>query len=47
MYPLVDTLTVPTVSLAQYLGGRKPAVANLKSAKIKKVIQAHLEQEAV
>jgi hypothetical protein len=47
MYPLVDTLTVPTVSLAQYLGGRKPAVANLKSAKIKKVIQAHLEREAV
>lgn len=50
MYPLVDTLTVPTVSLDQYLSGRKPAAVNLKSNKIKKVIQAHQEhqeQEAV
>ena len=47
MYPLVDTLTVPTVSLDQYLSGRKPATVNLKSPKIRKVIQAHLDQEAV
>ena len=47
MYPLVDTLTLPTVSLTQYLAGRKPAAVNLKSNKARKVLQEHLDREAV
>ncbi|WJW75473.1 hypothetical protein QVG61_13435 [Thiohalobacter sp. IOR34] len=46
MFPLVDKLKVPTVSLADYLGGRRPEVANLRSASNRKLIQAHLEREA-
>ncbi len=46
MYPLVDALKVPTVSLADYLGGSKPAVANLRSAAARKLIQAHIDRKA-
>lgn len=46
MYPLVDSLTVPTVSLSDYLGGEKPDVVNLKSAKIKKQLATHPELKA-
>ena|GEM_PF-672704 len=38
MYPLVDSLKVPTVSLHEYLGGEKPDVLNLKSTKVKKFL---------
>lgn len=44
MYPLVDKDKVPTVTLTEYLGGQKPAIANLQSATNKKLIQAHLKQ---
>ncbi len=44
MYPLVDTLKVPTVGLKDYLGGGRPKVANLNSTANKKMIQEHMEQ---
>jgi hypothetical protein len=40
MYPLVDSLKVPTVSLDAYLGGSKPKVVNLQAAANRKIIQA-------
>ncbi len=42
MYPLVDSLKVPTVSLDAYLGGSKPKVANLQAAANRKIIQASI-----
>lgn len=46
MYPLVDTLKVPTVSLTDYLGGRKPGIANLRAPSVRRVIEKHLEKKA-
>ena len=42
MYPLVDKMKVPTISLDAYLGGSKPKVANLQAASNKKIIQANI-----
>jgi hypothetical protein len=42
MYPLVDKMKVPTISLDAYLNGGKPKVANLQTAANKKIIQASL-----
>lgn len=47
MYPLVDTQKVPMVSLSAYLGGQRPNEVNLKSAGMRKIIQDHLERQAV
>lgn len=47
MYPLVDNRKVPMVSLAQYLGGDRPDVANLNSAGTKKFLRELVEREAV
>ena len=41
MYPLVDKLYVPTVSLSDYLGGNKPDPVNLKSTGARKIMAAH------
>jgi hypothetical protein len=40
MYPLVDKMKVPTISLDAYLDGSKPKIANLQTAANKKIIQA-------
>lgn len=40
MYPLVDKRKVPTVSLADYLDGSKPKIANLQASANRKIIQA-------
>ncbi len=42
MYPLVDKMKVPTISLDAYLSGSKPKVVNLQAAANKKIIQACL-----
>jgi hypothetical protein len=42
MYPLVDKMKVPTISLDAYLGGSKPKVANLQAAANRKIIQASM-----
>lgn len=47
MYPLVDTRKVPMVSLADYLGGRRPDEVNLQSASARKLLREHLPREAV
>jgi len=47
MYPLVDSLRVPTVSLADYLAGGRPQEADLNSTAAKKLVANALEREAV
>lgn len=47
MYPLVDMRKVPMVSLSAYLGGTRPDEVNLKSAGLRKILQEHLERQAV
>ena len=42
MYPLVDKMKVPTISLDAYLGGSKPKVANLQTPANRKIIQASI-----
>jgi len=41
MYPLVDALKVPTVSMEDYLGGRRPDIVNLDAPGIRKILKAH------
>ena len=47
MYPLVDKCKVPMVSLSDYLGGERPDEVNLRAAGVKKILQEHLDREAV
>ncbi len=47
MYPLVDKQKVPMVSLKNYLGGDRPNEVNLKAASVRKIIQEHIDREAV
>jgi len=47
MYPLVDSLRVPTVSLGDYLAGGRPQEADLNSTAAKKLLANALEREAV
>lgn len=47
MYPLVDTETVPTVSLTDYLTGGRPKAVNLNSSSNRKLIQERIDREAV
>ena len=47
MHPLVDNRVVPTITLVDYLKGSRPKVVNLNSTSNKKMIQEHLEREAV
>ena len=38
MHPLVDGHKVPTVSLPDYLGGKRPKIVNLEAPSIKKLL---------
>jgi hypothetical protein len=40
MYPLVENLEVPTVSLRAYIGGARPAAAKVESASAKSMFAA-------
>ena len=40
MYPLVEKMKVPTISLDAYLNGSKPKVVNLQAAANRRIIQA-------
>ncbi|RMG29002.1 MAG: hypothetical protein D6721_07220 [Gammaproteobacteria bacterium] len=40
MYPLVDALKVPTVSMAEYLAGRRPETVDLEAPSIKRALKA-------
>jgi len=43
----VDNRIVPTVTLVDYLKGGRPRAANLNSVVNKKMMQEHLDREAV
>jgi hypothetical protein len=46
MYPLVDALRVPTVSVVDYLAGVRPDQANLESGPARKLMAGEAQRKA-
>ena len=46
MHPLVDNQKVPTVSLPDYLSGKRPKTVNLEAPSIKKMLAVRPERKA-